>query len=47
MIQEGLLMKHLLLAFVALAGFSLAACEEKNPVEKAADEIEDVVDEAN
>ena len=40
-------MKSLLLALVAIAGFSLAACEEKNPVEKAADEIEDVVDEAN
>ena len=40
-------MKPLLLAIVALAGFSLAACEEKNPVEKAADEVEDVVDNAN
>jgi hypothetical protein len=24
-----------------------AACEEKGPVEKAADEVEDVIDEAN
>ena len=41
-------MKNLLLAFAALfASVSLAACEEKNPVEKAADEIEDVIDEAN
>lgn len=40
-------MKNFFLALAALAGFSLVACEEKNPVEKAADEVEDVVDEAN
>jgi predicted small lipoprotein YifL len=40
-------MKKLLLALAALASVSIAACEEKNPVEKAADEIEDVVDEAS
>ncbi len=40
-------MKKLLLAVAAFASFSLAACEEKNPVEKAADEVEDVIDEAN
>jgi predicted small lipoprotein YifL len=39
--------KSLLLAFVVLAGFSLAACEEKNPLEKAADKAEDVIDKAN
>jgi predicted small lipoprotein YifL len=39
-------MKSLLLALVAFAGFSLAACEEKNPLEKAADKAEDVIDEA-
>jgi hypothetical protein len=40
-------MKKLLLTLAAVASFSLVACEEKNPVEKAADEIEDVIDEAN
>ncbi len=40
-------MKSLLLALAALAGFSLAACEEKNPLEKAADKAEDVIDKAN
>jgi predicted small lipoprotein YifL len=40
-------MKTLLLAIVALAGFSLAACEEKNPLEEAADKAEDVIDKAN
>jgi len=40
-------MKSLLITIVAIAGFSLAACEEKNPVEKAADKVEDVIDEAN
>lgn len=46
--SEGpLVMKQLLLTLAALTAVSLAAREEKNPVEKAADEIEDVVDEAN
>jgi len=40
-------MKQLLLALAALSAVSLAACEEKNPVEKAADEVEDVSDKAN
>lgn len=40
-------MKSLLIALVAVAGFSLAACEEKNPIEKAADKAEDVIDKAN
>lgn len=40
-------MKQLLLALAALSVASLAACEEKNPVEKAADEVEDVIDKAN
>ncbi len=40
-------MKTLLLTLAALSAVALAACEEKNPVEKAADEIEDVIDEAN
>lgn len=40
-------MKSLLLAFIVLAGFSLVACEEKNPLEKAADKAEDVIDKAN
>jgi len=40
-------MKSLLLTLAALAAVSLAACEEKNPVEKAADEVEDVIDKAN
>jgi hypothetical protein len=44
---EGLVMKSLLITIVAIAGFSLAACEEKNPVEKAADKVEDVIDEAH
>ena len=40
-------MKKLLLALAALASVSLAACEEKGPLEKAADEVEDVIDKAN
>jgi hypothetical protein len=41
------IMKTLLLSLVALAGFSLAACEDQNPVEEAADKAEDVIDKAN
>jgi predicted small lipoprotein YifL len=40
-------MKRILLALAALASVSFAACEEKGPLEKAADEVEDVIDEAN
>jgi len=40
-------MKTLLLTLVVIAGFSVAACEEKNPIEKAADKAEDVIDKAN
>jgi predicted small lipoprotein YifL len=40
-------MKSLLLTLVAIAGFSLAACEEKSPLEEAADKAEDVIDKAN
>jgi hypothetical protein len=40
-------MRLFVLALVAFAGLSVAACEDKNPVEKAADEVEDVIDEAN
>ena len=40
-------MKKLLLALAARASVSLAACEEKCPLEKAADEVEDVIDKAN
>lgn len=40
-------MKSLLLTLATLAAVSLTACEEKNPVEKAADEVEDVIDNAN
>ena len=48
MTTEGpLVMKKLLLALAALASVSLAACEEKGPLEKAADEVEDVIDKAN
>ena len=39
-------MKKLLLTLAALASVSFAACEEKGPLEKAADEVEDVIDEA-
>lgn len=40
-------MKSFVIALAALSCAALAACEEKNPVEKAADEVEDVIDEAN
>ena len=46
-IRRDSVMKSLLIALVAVAGFSLAACEEKNPIEKAADKAEDVIDKAN
>lgn len=39
-------MKAVLLALAALSAFALAACEEKSPLEKAADKAEDVIDEA-
>ena len=40
-------MKTILLALVALASLSMAACEKKNPLEEAADKAEDVIDKAN
>lgn len=40
-------MKTLLLALAAVASLSMAACEEKNPLEEAADKAEDVIDKAN
>lgn len=43
---EGFPMKMLILGLIAMAGLSLAACEEKSPLEKAADKAEDVIDEA-
>ena len=39
-------MKALLPALAALSAFSVAACEEKSPLEKAVDKAEDVIDEA-
>lgn len=41
------MIKSLILALAALSAASLAACEEKSPLEKAADKAEDVIDEAH
>lgn len=46
-VRIGTIMKAVLLALAAFSAFSLAACEEKSPLEKAADKAEDVIDKAN